>query len=100
MLGCSAMTAKIPPGYLAVNFPARFALEVQLDNGVWITEVTATPNDFDRLADGSYICSSGASGLWVRCIEDRGEHFIHVDGSGERFRYRLVDLDGPPATSP
>ena len=38
---------------------------------------------FERLNNGSYICSEFSSGLWFRCIADHGDHFEHVDGGGE-----------------
>jgi hypothetical protein len=72
--------------------PDRFELQVQLDDGEWLTEAVAAAADFYRLQDGSYICSSGASGLWIRCIECHEDYFIHVDGGGDRFRYRLLDV--------
>ena len=58
-----------------------------------MTEASCRARDFERLDDGAYIYSGGSSGLWIRCVECHSDHFIHVDGGGDRHRYRLVPLD-------
>ena len=49
---------------------------------------------FERLEDGSYICSEFSSALWIRCIAHHDGYFEHVDGrgTGTVHRYRLVPL--------
>jgi hypothetical protein len=51
--------------------PGRFALEFQTDDGEWMTEAVCVADQFERLDDGSYICSRFSSGLWVRCVKRR-----------------------------
>ncbi len=82
--------------YLPVEMPERFALEFQDDDGDWMVEAVCLANMFDRLDDGSYIWSHFGSGLWIRCVEKHDDHFVHVDGGGDRFRYRLVALPPVP----
>jgi hypothetical protein len=48
--------------YLPVAMPERFALEFQLEKGDWMLEAESGAERFERLDDGSYICSDGASG--------------------------------------
>jgi hypothetical protein len=81
--------------YLQINMPERFLLQFQLENGSWMDEAICLRRRFERLDDGSYICSEFSSGLWIRCIADHGDHFEHVDGGGEVHRYRLVELPMP-----
>ena len=81
-----------PSRYLEVEMPPRFALEAKTATGDWILEAICTPDQFDRLEDGSYICSHFGSGLWIRCVADHGDWFEHEDGGGGRHRYRLVSL--------
>lgn len=57
-----------------------------------MNEATSVVRAFERLADGSYVWSEFSSGLWIRSVEKHGDHFVHVDGTGERHRYRLVPL--------
>lgn len=55
-------------------------------------EATCLARRFERRDDGSYFCSEFSSGLWIPCLETHEDHFVHVDGAGERHRYRLVPL--------
>jgi hypothetical protein len=57
--------------YLPVAMPERFALEFQLENGDWMLEAESGVEQFERLEDGSYICSDGAPGLRIRCVASR-----------------------------
>jgi hypothetical protein len=52
---------------------------------------------FERLPDGSYVCSRHGSTVWIRCVDHNGDHLEHVDGDGrgQVHRYRLVPI--PPA---
>ena len=80
------------PPYLEVELPERFALEFRTDSGEWVTEAICLADRFERLADGSYICSEYSSGLWLRCVAHHDGWFEHMDGGGDLFRYRLVPL--------
>lgn len=81
--------------FLEVDMPERFELQFLHEDGTWWGEAICLRRRFERLEDGSYICSEFSSGLWIRCVEQHPDHFIHVDGGGERFRYRLVALPMP-----
>jgi hypothetical protein len=78
--------------YLAVEMPERFDVQFQSPNGEWMSEALSGADRFQRLDDGSYINSDGASGLWIRCVEHHPDYFGHVDGGGDRFECRLVPL--------
>jgi hypothetical protein len=48
-------------------------------------EAVSLRRRFERLKDGSYVCSEFSSGLWIRCITHRDGYFEHVDGGyGDR----------------
>lgn len=81
------------PCYRDVPMPDWFALGFQLPTGDWIDQAFCTPEQFSRERDGSYLRSDGGSGLWIRAshIDKRGV-IDHVDGAGERHRYRLLPL--------
>jgi hypothetical protein len=68
--------------YLEVEMPEHFLLEVRADDGSWMEEARCLRSEFDRLPDGAYICSSGSSGTWIRCVEYLDQGFVHVDGGG------------------
>lgn len=38
-------------------------------NNEWMDEAICIARRFERLADGSYVCSEFSSGLWIRCVE-------------------------------
>ena len=78
--------------YAEIEMPPRFDLEVECADGVWRAEARCSAGDFERLADGSYLCSSGASGFWLRCVSERADHFCHLAGDGTLHRYRVVEL--------
>jgi hypothetical protein len=81
--------------YLEVKMPERFLLQFRLKDGSWMDEAVCLRRRFERLDNGSYICSEFSSGLWFRCIADHGDHFEHVDGGGKVHRYRLLPLPVP-----
>ena len=81
--------------YLEVKMPERFLLQFRLDDGSWMDEAVCLRRRFERLDNGSYLCSEFSSGLWIRCIDDHGDHFEHVDGGGKVHRYRLLPLPMP-----
>jgi hypothetical protein len=68
------------------------------ENGRWWSHLIASPGDFKRQPDGSYVCSPGYTLCFIRCVEKRKDHFIHVDGDGRgrRFKYRLLPVDTLP----
>lgn len=79
--------------YLDVPMPDWFVLECECDDGTWIDQAFCTPENFCRNADGSYLCSDGGSGLWIRALALHRDGVIdHVDGGGTRHRYRLLPL--------
>jgi predicted RNase H-like nuclease len=80
--------------YLPVEMPSCFALEFQRPDGSWMDEaVRLIPEDFSENGDGSYLYSGGGSGLWIRAIKISPTGVItHLDGGGDRHRYRLVAL--------
>ncbi len=78
--------------------PERFVLEFQPEEGTWMEEAQCIAREFERLEDGSYICSPGSSATWIRCVEHHDAHFVHVDGGGDRHRYRLVPLPIAPGS--
>lgn len=80
--------------YLDVRMPEHFLLETQAKDGDWIEEARCRRAEFERDEDGAYISASGGSATWIRCVEYLDEGFVHVDGGGDRFIYRLVPL--PP----
>lgn len=59
--------------------PERFLLQVLSEDGDWVDEAICLARRFERLADGSYICSEFSSGLWIRCIERHQDRIVHVD---------------------
>jgi hypothetical protein len=79
--------------------PERFELQFLHEDGSWWSEATCFARRFERLADGSYICSEFSTGLWIRCVEKHDDHFVHVDGAGKRHRYRLMPLPMPAERS-
>jgi hypothetical protein len=86
-----------PPGrYLDVEMPKRFALQLQGSDGAWLDDAVCLQREFERLPDGSYICSAFGSATWIRCVGHREDGFDHVDGGGQLSRYRLVELPEPP----
>ena len=72
--------------------PERFELQFLHEDGSWWSEAICRARRFERLADGSYVCSEFSSGLWIRCVLKHDDHFVHLDGTGKRRRYRLVPL--------
>ena len=77
--------------------PERFVLMFQTGDGTWMEEAQCAAGEFQRLEDGGFVCSSGGSATWIRCVERHDAHFVHVDGGGDRHRYRLVPLPSLPA---
>lgn len=82
--------------YLPVEMPERFVLEFQLDDGSWMDWGAYKADYFQRLDDGTYVGGGNGSPVWIRCVEQHEDHFIHVDGGGDRHRYRLVPLPTVP----
>jgi hypothetical protein len=76
------------PPYLELELPERFEFQF-FENGHWIGEAICLASHFTRNDDGSYVGSAGGSPIWFRCIAKHPEHFIHVDGTGALFVYRL-----------
>lgn len=58
-------------------------------------EAVCRADYFQRLADGSYAGAlpEGASAIYFRCVEKHDGYFVHVDGSGRRFDYRLLPIE-------
>lgn len=81
---------RFPDNYLPLDLPERFEFQF-LSGGTWWGEATCEARQFERLEDGSYVGSAGGSPIYFRCIENHLSHFIHVDGTGRTFVYRLVE---------
>ena len=78
-----------------LDLPARFDLEVPYDESPtgWIVDVgSLTPDLFDRLEDGSYLCAGyGGRPIYLRVVEVLDGGVIRcVDGGGEAFVYRIA----------
>src|SRR5829696_5783154 len=69
--------------YLEVELPERFALEFQRNDGTWMHEAVCVAHRFERLEDGSYLCSEFSSAVWIRCVAHHDGYFEHIDGGGE-----------------
>ncbi|UJA20471.1 hypothetical protein HJD18_09805 [Thermoleophilia bacterium SCSIO 60948] len=67
-----------------------------LANGAWWGEARCLAADFHRNDDGSYVASTPGSPIIFRCIALGPGWFIHADGGGQLYTYRLVDLGVPP----
>ena len=83
-----------PARFLDLDMPDVFDLEVPSGNSPtgWIVDVgSLTPDLFDRLDDGSYLCAGyGGRPLYLRVVEVLEGGVIRcVDGGGEAFLYRL-----------
>ena len=88
-------TPRPPAGhdrFLEVELPQRFVLQFLTDRGTWMDEAVCLGRQFVRNPDGSYLCTSFSSALWIRCVAQHEDHFEHVDGGGRHFRYRILPL--------
>jgi len=88
---------KPPPGldrFLDLELPERFEFQFIGPQGDWWGEAQMLASQFARQPDGSYCGSAGGSPVWFRCVQRHDGYFIHVDGGGRLFAYRLLPL--PP----
>lgn len=90
------MDPKPPAGhdrFLDVELPEHFVVEVVTDGGEWLGGNGYLAQDCRRLDDGSYACGHrfGGSPQWIRCVAHLPDSFIHLDGGGRAWRYRLVE---------
>ena len=69
--------------------PPVFVLETLDERGEWIDWARCPADAFMRTDDGAYLCTSGSSGLWLRCVRQDGAVLYCVDGGGSPFTYRL-----------
>jgi hypothetical protein len=67
--------------YLEVKMPERFLLQFRLEDGSWMDEAVCLRRRFERLDNGSYICSEFSSGLRIRCVADH-ERIRNLVSSG------------------
>ncbi len=79
--------------YLDLDLPERFMLQIKTERGEWWEQAVCRPEQFARDEDGSYVCTTLGSPIWLRCVEKHRDHFVHVDGGGERFEYRLLRIE-------
>ena len=106
------LSEPIPPigrdRFLEVELPEHFVVEVVMDNGGWRGGNSYLQEDCEQLDDGSYICGGrgGGSPQALRCIAHLPDSFIHLDGGGRPWRYRLAavvdestDAGHPPSAS-
>ena len=68
-------------------------LQTRPAGGQWIEEAVCLAEHAGRLEDGSYAIGTGGIGIMLRCIEKHADHFVHVDGGGRRFEYRLLAIE-------
>ena len=68
-------------------------LQVKTRDGSWLEEAVCLSENAGRLEDGSYAVNTGGVGIMFRCVEKHGDHFVHVDGGGRRFEYRLLAVE-------
>lgn len=80
------------PRYLDLEIPHRFMLQIRTRAGTWLEEAVSTAERTHRLEDGSYTVGTGGVGIMFRCIEGTADGFVHVDGGGRRFDYRLLPI--------
>lgn len=75
-----------------MELPEHFVVEVVMDAGGWLAGNGYLREDCERREDGSYACGSrsGGSPQWIRCVAHLPDSFIHLDGGGRPWRYRLV----------
>ncbi len=69
-------TPRPPPGrdrFLDLELPERFVLQFETPDGTWMDEAVCLQRQFVRNADGSYLCTSSSSALWIRCVAHRLE---------------------------
>ena len=85
--------------FLEVDLPPHFVVESVTDAGTWIDGNGYLARDCNRLEDGSYVCGSrgGGSPQAIRCVAHLPDSFIHLDGGGRPWRYRLVPQPVPDA---
>lgn len=76
---------------MPLDLPPRFEFQF-FENGSWWGEAQCLATQFTRMDDGSYVGSAGGSPIWFRCIAKHRDYFIHVDGTGTLFVYRLLPL--------
>lgn len=82
-------------GYLEVQIPEQFELEIQdKPGGPWGTWAVLRADWFGRDDDGSYVCTAhGGSPVYIRAlsVDPKSGVIEHVDGGGYGtvYRYRL-----------
>ena len=80
--------------FLDLDLPTTFVLEVPTSEGGWVDYGRYRAGDFDRLADGTYVCAGGSgSPLFLRCVHQTGDVITCVDGGGEQWVGRLAAFD-------
>lgn len=68
-------------------------LQFRTAQGDWMEEAVCLAANANRLEDGSYAVGTDGVGIMLRCIENRSDHFVHVDGGGRRCEYRLLPIE-------
>jgi hypothetical protein len=81
--------------YLELQLPERFELQVLGPRGTWIEEGVFAPSQFSRQPNGSYLGSADGSPTWLRCVTRHDGYFVHQDGGGHLFAYRIVPRELP-----
>ncbi len=83
------------PPYLEIDLPEWFEFQF-FENGTWFGEARCLAEDFTRMDNGGYVGSAGGSPIYFRCVAKNPDHFIHADGGGSLFVYRLLPLPDDP----
>jgi hypothetical protein len=73
-----------------VAMPDHFVLECLTSDGSWIDWGLYESSAFDRLSDGTYLCTTGGSPMYLRCLRQDGSVLYVLDGAGDPYTYRLV----------
>ena len=86
--------SKIPDRFLDIDLPEFFNLEVPFDESPtgWIVDVgSLTPDSFDRLDDGTYLCAGyGGHAIYLRVVKIlEGGEIDLLDGGGDKYRCRI-----------
>src|SRR4051794_18378364 len=76
--------------FLDIRMPEHVILETQSSTGEWVDHGRFARKAFERLADGTYVCSGHGGPLFLRCLRQDGSVIYVVDGGGQPFAYKLV----------
>lgn len=83
-----------PKRYLDLDLPEHFMLQIKTEHGEWWEQAICLAERFSRDEEGAYGCLGQGSPIIFRCVEKIDDvHFVHQDGGGDRFEYRLLKIE-------